>query len=570
MSMQHTLASAQRASGCLLSGNPLRIWSVCAPLVLAVVWWWSQALYGFNPTDDGFILGQAWRVLQGEIPHTDFTSPRPVGSALLHLPEALAPFGMLAISRLVVTLQLLWIATAAVEFVTRTRWSPTALQKFLLIAIAFIVNICLWPIMAWHTIDGLFIGITALWLTTHQSTSRHQERSQWILVWTLAGIAPLMKQGFILVPVLVALVVAVKKRHSAWLLSPLAAAPGFLYLVWVGPENLTQIYSGSSGELLLPFILMLAVAQSPAGLLALGGVTLAFLLVTVSPGSRTVNRVLAGALVVGPTLLTAHQDFGVSSSWALVATLTLILTTVLSVRTADLAMTITALLGLGLAVSISWGVPGPGLLAGSFLVTALLVLWHTPPPAEDVDSPAESLAFAFLLVVVLLVSLLTSVGARNEITHAERPRSDLVDTFAHPNFALVKMSLQSATYLRAFQACLVKYPAQKAAVLPDNPGLYPLFGLNNPLPSDWWLPAERASDHARRLAEAVESLNKESNWLILFQSFGALTLSQKTPEEISSTGSPFAYVESDVSLLDDLIGQTVRCSSLQGKYRPGS
>jgi len=32
------------------------------------------ARFGFNPTDQGFILAQSWRLLHGEIPHADIVS----------------------------------------------------------------------------------------------------------------------------------------------------------------------------------------------------------------------------------------------------------------------------------------------------------------------------------------------------------------------------------------------------------------------------------------------------------------------------------------------------------------
>jgi hypothetical protein len=45
--------------------------------------------YGFNPTDEGFVLSTTNRILHGQIPHVDFSSVRPVGYAILHIPELL-------------------------------------------------------------------------------------------------------------------------------------------------------------------------------------------------------------------------------------------------------------------------------------------------------------------------------------------------------------------------------------------------------------------------------------------------------------------------------------------------
>ena len=45
--------------------------------------------YGFNPTDEGFVLSATNRVMHGQIPHVDFSSVRPLGYAYLHIPELL-------------------------------------------------------------------------------------------------------------------------------------------------------------------------------------------------------------------------------------------------------------------------------------------------------------------------------------------------------------------------------------------------------------------------------------------------------------------------------------------------
>ena len=46
---------------------------------------------GFNPSDDGVILAQSYRLLQGQIPHLDFISIRPIGSAVFHSIHFISP-----------------------------------------------------------------------------------------------------------------------------------------------------------------------------------------------------------------------------------------------------------------------------------------------------------------------------------------------------------------------------------------------------------------------------------------------------------------------------------------------
>src|SRR3989339_1658329 len=49
---------------------------------------------GFNPSDDGVILAQSYRLINGEIPHKDFISIRPVFSGILHTIHFYSPLAL--------------------------------------------------------------------------------------------------------------------------------------------------------------------------------------------------------------------------------------------------------------------------------------------------------------------------------------------------------------------------------------------------------------------------------------------------------------------------------------------
>ena len=551
----------------LVDGDPWRVWSVWAPLGLAFWFWWSQALFGFVATDDTANLAQPWRILHGETPHADFTSRRVAGAALLHLPEAMLPAGMLAVGRLVVVLQLLWIAVATVQMCARG-WRVSRLQEFALVGIAFLVNAGVWPITQFRVIDGIFVGVTALWLVGRQAGSPGGMRAQWVAMWLLAGLAPLMKQGFALVPVLVAALVVVHRRSQAWRYAPLVAVPPLLYLLWSGPSAIGQLYAGSSGELLVPVQAALATVQGPAGLLTLVLVGLACVLVLAGPGSGQVNAVLAGLLVSAPILWTAYQErgIGLAGSWAYLSAIVLAAVAVVTVRDLGRASVVVALLLMGFAASMSWNAPAPSLLGGTLLAASLLLLAGAASPAAEPLGRTRGLTV--LAGAVLAASLAVSTAARAGATYLDSPRAELTQAVDHPQFALVRMSAQSAAYVDALRSCLHRYPASRVAVLPDNPGLYPLLGLRNPFDMDWWLPQERTEDQAARIDATVAELNREDDWLVLFQSYPLMfTLPSLTVDQVNSPGSPFAYEPSDTRILDDLTGTPVQCGSLTGKYR---
>jgi hypothetical protein len=58
-------------------------------LIVTTICHFLFSKYGFNPTDEGFVLSSSNRLLHGQIPHVDFSSVRPLGYAYLHIPELL-------------------------------------------------------------------------------------------------------------------------------------------------------------------------------------------------------------------------------------------------------------------------------------------------------------------------------------------------------------------------------------------------------------------------------------------------------------------------------------------------
>src|SRR6185436_6835443 len=107
----------------------------------------SFSQLGFNPTDDGFILAYSRRLLDGQIPHRDFISIRPVGSALLHAPELL--FGgthTFWISRLAVWFEFALIAWAWTRAVGRITGRPSTRAELLLgTLVAFVMSSFTFP-----------------------------------------------------------------------------------------------------------------------------------------------------------------------------------------------------------------------------------------------------------------------------------------------------------------------------------------------------------------------------------------------------------------------------------------
>ena len=200
-------------------------------LVLAVAAHLLFSGYGFNPTDEGFILGYSKRVLNGEIPHSDFISIRPALSAYLHtLDFTFGTERLFYNSRLIAWLMLsmsigIWLFVLATKIQSRVTTIVIGVISFLVVTHDY-------PVMAWHTIDGIFLcslGYLAL----------KSEKPGWAIIGSiLLGAAYLCKQNFLLAGPVFIFFHAPKKFKAliAWLL------PGALYWLMI------KVY-GASAEM---------------------------------------------------------------------------------------------------------------------------------------------------------------------------------------------------------------------------------------------------------------------------------------------------------------------------------
>ncbi len=150
--------------------------------------------YGFNPTDEGFVLSASNRVLHGQIPHVDFSSVRPLGYAYLHITELLFSKNYIfLISRFVFWLEQVLIAYLWIRFLIHySKKEISLLNKYALIVVCFIFNVHYFPCSVLHTIDGLLMSIIGINLII-------SERKWYFIGFFFIGFAALCKQNYLII-----------------------------------------------------------------------------------------------------------------------------------------------------------------------------------------------------------------------------------------------------------------------------------------------------------------------------------------------------------------------------------
>lgn len=163
-------------------------------LIVAAICHLLFSKYGFNPTDEGFVLSATNRVLHAQIPHVDFSSVRPLGYAYLHIPELLiSKSHLFLVSRFVFWLEQVWIAFLWIRFlINYTKNEIPFLYKYALTITCFIFNVHYFPCSVLHTIDGLLMCMIGLNVVI--------SKNKWNFIgFFFFGFAALCKQNYLVV-----------------------------------------------------------------------------------------------------------------------------------------------------------------------------------------------------------------------------------------------------------------------------------------------------------------------------------------------------------------------------------
>ncbi|MEU4254006.1 hypothetical protein AB0F15_42085 [Amycolatopsis sp. NPDC026612] len=549
--------------------------------------------FGFHPSDQGFILAQAWRVLHGEVPHADIISARPLGSAVLHVADYALPMPLFFGSSFLAMIEIIVATIAFAALVTRRRvldWGPGMTG---LVAAASLINLNAFPLMAWHTVDGIALTACGAWaLDAGLSSGRPLARRGGLV---LLGCAGFVKQSFALAAVIGVLWLLLHPatragalRTARWwrrlvldLLS--LGAPGLAYVLWVSlgggfAAMVDQVTGGlpAYGERLLGLWLdhPEALTTAPVRELSFFAVIAVVLLAVRLPGDRlgAAGRVaswvlvLAGAAAVVLTVVDGR--FTGSTRWADV--LWWIVAVSVPVNAAVRRQVPWAgllVLATGFMTSLSWGNDTPTLLTGTLALTTLLLLSDLVPAR-----PARRWVTATAGLTAVAVCGWAVVARHDQAAYLDVGHDRLTEDLGAvtPAMAGIRTNPSTFTFVRQIRDCLDRFPAARTAILPNSPFAYPAFGLRNPFPLEWPLPLEIIGDAPARMLATADRLNREGGYLVLFETdaYRMLATGGPVPESIPADTPVFDFLGLEKAIQARLTGRVVTCGSFVGKYAP--
>jgi hypothetical protein len=486
---------------------------------------------GFNPSDDGVILAQSWRILNGEVPHKDFISLRPVFSGILHTIHFYGPLALEESARWFVVFQnflisFLWVFLLLRAFNTGSSYDISGKWGFISISIiAFTMNLNHHGLFPWTTVDALFWGVigSAFFISMYRETESLLRKSVMgalgIFFLSLAGLS---RQTFIFVVIFLDLLVILrylklkKYLHLAGILL-IGQIPIIIYLIYLLRHDALSLFISQMvghTELFEVGIMRYIKSFLKARLLLLNLPILIYLLWYVFKNLRSLTN--AGT----DNLNFLKEKF--PGLLALLATLWLVICLSLSVNTLIINDPMNQanpfeLFFIMLDILLFAFILLPLNARQKFILATGLILCWTASLSSGSNSPVYCLGIVVSLVIILslyLVSLIKSeitekisdktkillvpagiliftlgIWMQAKINYRDKSSAELDCKIGKlfPSMGHILTNSNLCNYYNEFLNIYNNIPSMKDhfVLLPNNAIIYPVLKSRNPFPIDW-------------------------------------------------------------------------------------
>lgn len=202
--------------------------------------------FGHHPTDHEFINSLSYRISLGQLPYKDFDYVRPPLSLYLH---SLSFFFFenyaVLFSKAVFFSQMVFISHLSVKILNNINFLPIKNQSWMMI-IFLLLSLHNFPATPWHTIDGIFFSIIGIYFFSNGLI--HQKNYNYLLSGLCCGLAPLCKQNFMVIPVVLLLSIIILKRSKLLyaLLGVFIVAGCFFFFLY--QNNLINLFINSKSQ----------------------------------------------------------------------------------------------------------------------------------------------------------------------------------------------------------------------------------------------------------------------------------------------------------------------------------
>lgn len=512
---------------------------------------------GFNPTDDGWVLSQSWRLLQGEVPHVDFISLRPVTSGLLHSIHFFSPLPLEVSARWFVVFQIftysfIWTYLLFKSFQIQFKTNQNLyFTFFLLLIFSFILNNFNFGIFPWTTTDALFFAsLSFLFFDKifEQNNSFIKKDIPVVISLMLITIAVTCRQSFVFLGIILFLITAIKYFKEKRIIN-------LIFIIIIGALPF-WIYTGYliKHDAVAPFIEQMtrrneffetAVIRYIKSFIKtpLFGMHFIFLISFIYlfiKGDKIKLRerfynvknillqhkkytlillVIYAILTVAFSLnlLIAEDTMFLNATFEIfwIFIMVSIITFLITELNKKQKFYIFTVLIMSWSGSISLGANSPVFTKGILAIaTILMIIYSINKLSPEWFGILSNKKNAILYSVFLIFIISVSVYGQRRINYRDLESSKLTSCMGNifPEFGKIKTNHDLYNYYKDFMKIYNDYKLHnKFVMLPSNPVIYPLMKSKNPFPIDWMDHYEYVNyekEFFRRLEKAL-SINKD-------------------------------------------------------------
>ncbi|MBN2683148.1 MAG: hypothetical protein JXR58_11615 [Bacteroidales bacterium] len=519
---------------------------------------------GFNPSDDGVILAQSFRIINGEIPHKDFISIRPVFSGVMHSIHFFTGLPLQTSARWFVLLEN-FLTAFFFTMLLFTFFNKTFKNKDLIIfqsilLLIFIFNLNNYTLYPWTTIDALLFSSAGLFFWSNLFKKEKNFKTIVIGLFLIC-LAALCRQNFAFLAFAAfsTSFIILKKQctlRKIIICFAFGYLPFILYLVFLIcysaiPEFLTQITGRT--ELLQTGIFRFIKHFITSPLLVWYFITiLVGILVLLKKNiSKTIlkhsylvslgNFVLITIIGIltfakGPEFLfnAAFDLFWILLFSLLFGTITNQLS-ILEIRIGFLVLFVAWI------SSISLGDNTPIFVSGNLLIFG--AYYNIKFLASKIKT--KNRISAYMLAFTALFFTVFSIYSQKNFNYRDLPSKELSYNLGEvfKEFGGIKTNKNTYEYYREIKTILELHPEMKNSfvILPNNAIIYPITGSRNPFPLDWMQKDEYIGSE-EEINEMIEELLKTRKLLILVEKIDSKKL-HEGKNEIVFPMEKFSYKE---------------------------
>ena len=510
---------------------------------------------GFNPSDDGVVIAQSYRIINGEIPHKDFISIRPVFSGIMHSIHFFSPFPLVVSGRIFTLIEyyaysVIWVYLLMIMFMKGTR--KEYFHVFLpLIFVSFFLNLNTYHLYPWTTIDGILFSILGFFFYFKgKSKNKYLWKS---ILFSIAlfsvSLGSLSKQSFIfpaaLLYVLIILDLFREKKYGLIPLIILAGATPYLaYLAFLFANNIIPEFvrqmSGRT-EFFKTAVIRYAISFLRSKILILHILTLAIVifdiysvknkfslhtglkkLITFNNNKFTIAVISTylSALIFLSFRFILHNDYhSLPFEFLWIFLIILLLSYYKNVLSKDQVLLCITGIIIAWSASISLGANSPVYTSGIMVSASIMLIYNYFKHAGIFPLHSKLRFIVYVSILVMMHGFyFAAIYGQTKYNYRELAskhlKMELKDMF--PEFGNIVTNHNTYNYYNDFVDVYNEFDLQNRFVLlPNNAIIYPLLKSRNPFPLDWMQGAEFIGSEEKLNNMVLNVLETKDVYLII-------------------------------------------------------